>query len=354
MSSSGVSRFAYVDTLRFVAAALVVFQHIAERHDGGAIAKALVGLGPGVAGVVLFFLISGYVIPFSVRSGFDPPAFLVRRLCRIYPLFLVAIACLAGVGAMGWLPQWAFMATAPANQWLANLLLVQDFVGIEAFLGVSWTLIIELIWYALFAGALLMLGSRAGRWLSIAVPVGLLALAALSLIIDIRIPLGRPSMIYAAVLGYQAFLYHTRALSARGLAANIAAFLVVTWIANLVAFGVFAHPHITLAQALGPWTVAPLLFFLVVLPVPIREAGAINGGVLPALGAISYSTYLLHPIANAVAERYIALHWEVPAALLLTLLLSAIGYKFVEQPGIALGRKLARAITPLRGGLTPA
>jgi peptidoglycan/LPS O-acetylase OafA/YrhL len=245
MSTTESSRLAYVDALRLLAAGLVLFQHLVQRHPSWW-STPLVQLGPGVAGVVLFFLISGFVIPFSVRSGLHLRGFMIRRVMRIYPLFLVALAIIAIGGFTGWLAEWSDLRSAQPLRWIGNLLLVQDFFGIKPLLGVSWTLIIELAWYALFAAALVLFKARAALILAIAVPAGLLALAALSLALDTRIPLGRPAMIYAAVLGYQTYLYSSGALSARGLGAAIAAFLAVTWLTNYIAFGVFSHTRITL------------------------------------------------------------------------------------------------------------
>ncbi len=340
MSSRETARLAHVDSLRLIAAGLVVFQHLAERHPAGW-SRPLVMLGPGVAGVALFFLISGYVIPFSVRGGLDLRAFAIRRLLRIYPLFLAALVVVTIGGWTGLLEQWSNLREADPQRWLANLLLVQEFVGVRPILGVSWTLIIELIWYGLFAAAVLRFKEHAADVLGLAVPAAMLLMGVISLASDVRIPLGRPAMIYAAVLGYQAFQYRTGAISLRRLGAAIALFLAVTWFTNFVAFGVFAHAKITLAQAIGPWTVAPLIFFGVILSDRLRDAKLLSTGLLPMLGAISYSIYLLHPIAISFAGQHLPDAMVVPAAIVLTLALSWVGYRAVERPGIALGRKLA-------------
>ncbi len=343
MSRYDTSRLAFIDSLRLIAALLVVFQHLAERHRESSV-SVIVELGPGIMGVVLFFLVSGFVIPFSVRAGLDIPSFLIRRLCRIYPLFLVAVACVAIGGWTGWLNNWSPLQVASPMQWVANLMLVQDFVHQPAILGVSWTLIIELIWYALFAGSLRFFGERSAQILSIFVPVSLLILAVASLVTDSRIPLGRPAMIYAAVLGYQVFRFHTGLISVRSLLLNVGVFLVVTSFTNWVAFGAFKHPHVTLYQALGPWTLAPILFLFLVLPKRVREMRLLSRGWIPLTGAVSYSIYLLHPIANAAAEQYAPPEGQVAMALVLTLIMSAIGYHFVEKPGISLGRRFAKKI----------
>ena len=335
------SRFAFLDSLRFVAAALVVFQHLFE-HRTGFVGETLVPLGPGVAGVALFFFISGYVIPLSAGTQFAALQFIVRRLFRIYPLFLSAIALIFLLGATSVLPQWSFMSYAPAIQWLANLALVQDFVGQEAFLGVSWTLVIELIWYGMFAAALMRFGDRAASALDILLPLSLVAMAILSLVMDVRLPIGRPTMIYAAVIGFQCFRRAQGNLSSAALVRSVLIFAVVALATNYVSFGLFRHPHITLAQSLGPWTVGTIIFFTVLLLKPLRNARWLNSGLIPALGAMSYSIYLLHPVAIAAAEDYAPGNWRVPVAVGLTAVLSMVGYHIVEKPGIALGRKIAR------------
>lgn len=334
-------RFAFLDTLRFVAAALVLFQHLFEHRPGFAGAM-LVPLGPGVAGVAIFFFISGYVIPLSVGAQLDPRAFLIRRLFRVYPLFLAAIMLLILMAATGLLPSWSAMLTVSPFAWIANLLLVQDFVGVPAFLGVSWTLAIELIWYGLFALVLSLCGKHAGDVLDVLVPAALVGLALASLLLQTRLPIGRPTMIYAAVIGYQLFRFHRGDIDVARLARSVTIFALVAWAANFVSFGIFRHPSITVGQALGPWTLATAIFVAAMLVRPIREARWLNSGPLPILGAMSYSTYLLHPIAIAAADLYAPGGMRVPLALLMTLLLSIAGYRLVEKPGVALGRRLAQ------------
>lgn len=336
-------RFAYLDSLRFVAAALVLIQHLFETRPESPL-MPFVRLGPGVAGVALFFFISGFVIPFSAGSAFDWRVFMVRRFMRIYPLYLCALALIFVAGVTGVLPHWADMAHAPAFRWVANLALVQEFVGARPFLGVSWTLAIELIWYGLFALSLLWWRDRAAVWLDRLVPIALVAVTLLSLALATRIPLGRPTMIYAAVLGFQCYRHVAGQLDGRGLAGSILRFCLVTVFASYVAFGHFRHPHITLAQDLGPWAMSTVVFLAVVLIAPLRNAPVLNTGPIPALGAVSYSIYLLHPVVISAAERFCSPVWAVPVAIVGSLVLALVAYRLIEQPGVTIGRKLARRL----------
>lgn len=346
-------RMAFIDSLRLLAALLVLVQHIFESRAG--LAKTwLIPLAPGVAGVAIFFFISGYVIPMAARNGLDVREFLIRRVFRIYPLYLVTLALMALAGATQFVPFLRFISDAPLSLWIPNLLLIAEYVQVRAFLGVSWTLAVELVWYALFAASIVAFGKRAADRLDMFVPMTLVAMALASLAIDTRIPLGRPTMIYAAVVGFQCFRFHTGEIGAAALRRSILVFASVTLACNYVSFGIFTHPNLTLAQAIGPWIVATVVFLGVVLLRPLREARIMNVGLAPALGAMSYSIYLLHPLATYVAEAYLAPALQVSGAVALIFLASWVGYNFVEKPGIRLGRTIAGRWTShvARPGLT--
>lgn len=339
-SQHDASRLAFIESLRLFAALLVFLQHAIERHRDIAVLDGLTRIGPGLVGVVVFFLVSGYVVPMSVRKGFDPTSFMVRRLFRVYPLLLFTFALLLVAGVSGLLPHWSYVASASPFQWAANLLLLQDYVGARPFLGVTWTLAVEFAWYGLFAVSLWLLGDRAGRVLAIAMPLGMLALAAVSLLLEARIPLGRVAMIYACVLGYQAYLHDTGRLSGRALAVGVGVFLGVTCLTNVVAFGVFRHSHVTLLQVMWPWILGPLLFFAVILHPPLRRARWLNVGWLPAWGAASYSIYIFHPIGLEAGARFASgAVGQMALAVAVTAGLSFVGYRYVELSGVKLGRR---------------
>lgn len=339
MERESGQRLAYLDGLRLVAAAAVLAQHLFERfHEPWA--RALIEPAPGVFGVVLFFMVSGFVIPHSVRQPIDIRSFFIRRLFRIYPLYLATLALVLLWGVLGIAPYFSRALHAGAAQWIANLLLVQDFVRVPAFYSVTWTLAIEFIWYGLFIALLKAAASRAGAIAGVTAPLAMIALTLLSLAVDQRIPLGRPGLIYAAVLGYQAYRRQHGEISRRAWGINVLAFLIVTNISNIVAFGIFHHPNITMLQAMGPWTAA-LILFTAVLEWPALRTGLANS-LLTRLGAASYSIYMMHSMAIGVAVHLRSAILVIPAAILLTWAMSLATYRYVERPGIALGRRLAR------------
>src|SRR5262249_4397982 len=123
--------------------------------------------------------------------------------------------------------------------------------------------------------------------------------------------------------------------------ASLAGFLLVTLASNYVAFGYFHHPKITMMQAIGPWTAALALFALTVSVPALRGVRGLANPVVVAIGAASYSIYMMHPLAIAVAAHLDSAILVVPAALLLTLSMAVVSYRFIELPGIRVGRTLA-------------
>jgi peptidoglycan/LPS O-acetylase OafA/YrhL len=336
-------RIVFLDTLRFIAAAAVVFQHVIE-IDGPSGAAIAAALSPGVFGVVLFFIISGFVIPMAAKRGLDLRKFVVRRIFRIYPLVLVTFALLAVTAYSGLLPGLTVVREASLRVWLANLLLVQDYVGVTTLWGVTWTLSLEVAWYTIFALTLTVVGQRFDDWLAVIAPVLLLSLVLLSLATGHRLPLARFGMIYAAILGARIYRHQIGFVSLRRVLVDLGIFLVVMAVSNIVAFGYFRHPSITMNQALYPWLAAPCLFAFVALVPRVRQAPLVNSDLIAWLGAISFSIYLLHPLAIDIALSYAPSGALTGVSLGLTLMLSVLGYYLVEVPGQRLGHWICDAL----------
>lgn len=332
-------RIVFLDTLRFIGAGAVVFQHFVEQcGDWG---QKLVGaLSPGVFGVVLFFIVSGFVMPMSASGNFNWRTFAIRRFFRIYPLVFTVFILLATI--------FATAGKYTAYDWLANFFLVQDYVGASPIWGVTWTLSLEIIWYFIFAASLFFFGPSFNSRLSIGFPILLLSAAVISIVIGHRLPLARPGMIYAAVLGCQFYLAFVGRLTFRRIVLDLCIFITVSSIDNVVSFGYFRHPNITLYQALVPWVIAPVLFISVALVPRIRNLPIFNNSVISWLGTVSFSTYLLHPFAWEISKALLPAERFLILPLALTLALSAVGYYTIELPAQALGRKVSALIAGLK------
>jgi len=96
----------------------------------------------GRISVVAFFLISGYVIPFSIPKGEMPKRiFWTARFFRLWPAYWVAIL-LAVLTNTSEIP-------ITFRNVLVNCTMLQGFLGVPDMVGAFWTLQIELVFYGL-------------------------------------------------------------------------------------------------------------------------------------------------------------------------------------------------------------
>lgn len=169
-------RLLWLDALRGVAATAVVLQHLAPElvyREWAAVRRVL---DPGIFGVMLFFLVSGYIIPASLERRGDLREFWTGRFFRLYPLYFLVFAVSLLI-----LPQVnvALAASAyhrPLVSAGANSVMLADLLGVGASIGVGWTLAYEMVFY-FFVSALFSVDRhrRSGP-----VALGFAALAVLS------------------------------------------------------------------------------------------------------------------------------------------------------------------------------
>jgi|SRR5665213_541221 len=141
MGSQSRERIEYLDWLRALAAGLVVVGHARGSLMPG-----------GAVGVSVFFVLSGYLIAsILLRDGMmslpNIGKFIVRRLARIYPLYVVQIALMVVVFALFHRERVGAVLDA-----LPGLLTftqdVQEWFGYG--FGVLWTLAVEFWFYVTF------------------------------------------------------------------------------------------------------------------------------------------------------------------------------------------------------------
>jgi peptidoglycan/LPS O-acetylase OafA/YrhL len=98
----------------------------------------------GGAGVVVFFLISGYIVAHVLQTD-NAIEFLIKRAFRIYPLYFFAVMLEYILHALNGHAQ-------PLSTLIPQLLLIGDFFGTPYSLsGVEWTLRIEALFYLFMA-----------------------------------------------------------------------------------------------------------------------------------------------------------------------------------------------------------
>ena len=300
-----------LDAVRAIACAMVVACHVSLYAGDG----ELTGLKNGV---MLFFALSGYLLyrPF-VTGNVHLGRYGIARAARILPAYVVALVGLTLITG----------DRSFADRPLMYLLFLQNFDPAlwQGFIGVSWSLALEVLFYLTLPLIAWGVRGRATRLLALATVsfVGALLAIPVAEVLD-PFPDRRmvttfyPFMVWAFAPGMLVALWADRSQlrSPLALAAGIILLIVGT-----------ASPwaSIDLPSAFGA-------FFVVGWVV----AAAPNLGRLTSLAAaaaaISYSVYLWH--GDLLAS------FDPIAALALTVVVAGIIYVSVERPGIDLGRAL--------------
>lgn len=351
-------RYAHLNALRAIAALAVMVEHLfgdllrqapAATGPVSTLAQSVVqNLSLGRFGVALFFLISGFVVPFSIDGERPLRHFAISRLFRLYPAFWLALAVLATTAWLAGEAPW----TAAV---LANLTMAPPLFGQPWLSPIHWTLFVELLFYILvallfFAGALRRIGILLG------LSLGLIAVTVLPVQLRIHGIVSLPVQYLGLHLSFLVLGLLLRLwLIGRMRGARPAALvLVLAQLAALLSVAQFslARGDNFVMEGLRPVLTAYLLAFAVFFAAIRLERP--RSRLLGRIGLISYSMYLFHGVVNAAVYRVLPLTGELGdiATMLvctaLTLLLSWLVYLAVERPMIRLGHRIsAKRNTPL-------
>lgn len=114
----------------------------------------------GAAGVVVFFLTSGYIITHVLQVE-APLEFMIKRIFRIYPLYTIAVILEWYMwNRLNGVPLPSLSVLAP------QLMLIGDFFQTpHALAGVEWTLRIEIMFYVFMTLLKILGGFRNQTWL---------------------------------------------------------------------------------------------------------------------------------------------------------------------------------------------
>src|SRR5579875_367079 len=178
-------RLAWLDALRGIAALCVVFDHVGPRMIPHAFSLVFNVIDPGLYGVLVFFLVSGYIVPASLERKGSLRSFWLSRVFRLFPLYLTVIGTVLILNQFGLAGLWG-TNSHPVSSVFAHLFMLGDMLGGSNLVNVLWTLSYEMTFYlvltALFtlgvhrrsgwyaggfaAGALLLGGLLPRLWLS--------------------------------------------------------------------------------------------------------------------------------------------------------------------------------------------
>ena len=283
---------------------------------------------PGVAkygwlGVDLFFGISGFVICLVVtRPTFRPTQFAIRRVFRLYPLWILTLSLFA-------LMAWCWRGLLPTETignflYSATLLPTQGF----PFYDIGWSLQHEMAFYLIAI---------------IVVPVarvtGLIIFLCISTVVN--------QLVSLPWYFSQLASYHPEFL------VGVVAFLLthrLRWTGSIVPIALGTGFIISILASDGPrWLFPAPLFFFIVGFANLTQS-RFTSWIVP-LGDSSYSIYLIHPLVFAVAKSLTKLYgsniiWiEEPlrfSAIGIVIMLSLLSWRFFEKPMIEAAESVAK------------
>ncbi len=320
------TRFDNVQALRGIAALMVCVFHLAGHTDGvrrllpdGDAVLQLSSYGP--TGVFVFFVISGFIIPYSMhRSNYDIGQFLIffkKRLWRLHPPYILTLLLTIAVVAFN-------NFYGKSNEDLGAIRLLSHFfyttkiINLEWLNPIFWTLAIEIQYYLLLA--LTFSWFNGDKFWQRATFISIL-LASTYFLKDDRF---LTFYIGPFVLGFSIFYFLIKKIN----------FLEAALYAVLASINIlyFVGPHWLIAGTFA-------VFFILYI---IKTPRILNG-----LGEISYSLYLTHPLFGGLfiylLLPYISGPWSGYAILtggvVFSIFVSHLFYLLIERRSIAWSKK---------------
>lgn len=301
-----INREYWIDYLRALAAFFVVIQHVFEEYFFGFKVFSSDVFNPGVTGVVLFFFVSGYVIPLSCHNK-SFLKYCLSRVLRIFPLLWIVLLVIVVLSNLNFLDREFNLLS-----FILNLFLVNEFFGKAYLLGVTWTLSIEIFWYILIGCYFFFFRNKiSANWLLLLSTSFFIFLSVASIYLELRLPLGRGLLVLVAMLGY--YLY----VQGSPLASNISAFVTLCCILSVflglwTSFIYYEHATLNGKAVLVSWGGA---FFVFYMAFYFRKYMFFK--FFQVIGLISYSTYLIHPV---IRDLVLGLNFDIEYAISFTLI----------------------------------
>ncbi|WP_210579747.1 acyltransferase [Streptomyces sp. GESEQ-4] len=403
ITTAGSSRLGWLDALRGIAALVVVFDHSSYTFMADFRRELMPQFNTSRYGIMVFFLVSGYIIPASLERRGCIRTFWIGRIFRVYPLWAAVVTVLLAVDLSGIAEMRDSGEQSAAAVAVAHATMLQELLGTPNLLLILWTLSYEMSFYllvvALFTvrlhqqsaaiAAILAVLAAAGVTAGVALPpsalsglVGtgpLIAFATIAMGVAIccasarssvlqgvggvlggvqalvlvsfngTVPLWESLVILAVMfLGTAVYRAENRQSTWR-CAAGTAVVVVACAVGSAYRYG--DGDHFTRRGWITAFLLAVLTFSAGLASRHRRVPRMLTG-----LGAISYSVYMVHPVLLAVIDSTIGRRRQDNLALevaffAVLLPLCVLTYRYIEAPSQTWGRRLAHRVQPrARGG----
>ncbi|WP_282942335.1 acyltransferase [Paenibacillus sp. RC67] len=378
------SRYEELDSIRGIAALLVMFSHMYEILPGSRLSKLLFEYGPlrllisGGESVILFFVLSGFVLslPFYKNKQSNYISFAVKRICRIYIPYIVAIIVAFGckemfyTGRIVGLTSWFnIFWTNPINSKVVtdHMLLVDSFLS--NLNPVVWSLVHEMRISLVFPILMLLLVRidwKKGVGLSILLSIISVVTFFAFNPADVTGTEFFATINYTAMFVIGALIAKYRLEIQKRFITLSKKFKVLLLLTGLLMY-LYFHPSFAIKMlifnnispfyrtVIDSWAVTFGAVIIIVFAMYSATFTRIlkNKGI-NFLGKISYSLYLVHLIVLFTCIHL--LHSTLPIwiiyiiCVIVTLVISSLMYFTIEKPSMNLGRFLTRSASKVEKG----
>lgn len=333
-------RIEFLDVLRGVAAFMVLCQHSVECVSPSFMRWTVNFVNFGEVGVVVFFLISGFIIPFSLEKYNSLPRFWTGRLLRLWPAYLTSLALVMTLNRFGLLkinqlPEYGHRHLALFV--LGNISMFAEYLRIPNAIGAYWTLSLELVFYMVCS--LLFLFGLLGRtrlWVWVSTAILLLSQLAIGVKFHQSLPAGRIGLLVTALYGTLLYRQRAERTSPRMiftiLPVLFSVFAIAFWLRShfYTSYEVMGHhksPNTTVLCTVTSW-VSAYLIFLVAYELRSKQFPRL----LMWVGQISYPLYLFHGLVLGVMPTTLVWPVFLLLALAISLLLAQLVHVLIEKP----------------------
>lgn len=312
----------------------------------------------GRLAVIIFFVLSGFVLCYTVfpkNEPFSYKTYSVKRIARIYIPYIVVMAVSWELYKHATLVNhsipvsWDDWRAPKTVQALTGMLFMGGFVGDNVLDGVTWTLFIEMQISLVFP-SLVFLIKKYGVWAL----AGCLAVSMIASKLYVMVD-GNSLMQLARTLPGRVFLtiYYMQ-FFAVGIFIFLNSAMIQTWVKKVplaVHIGIVAVLLLTPFKLYRDHFLLADMVYLVIAALVIiycisfeKVARALSAGFLQWLGSISYSLYLVHPPILFTAAFLLYHHLPMDVIVLIAFpvifIAADLSHRFIEIPSIALGKKL--------------
>ncbi|MBY0345696.1 MAG: acyltransferase, partial [Neisseriaceae bacterium] len=271
----------------------------------------------GGAGVIVFFMVSGYIILHVIQTEEVMP-FLIKRFFRIYPLLILAIS-------IEYIFQ--FVNQEPSVSWLTRLgqmSLLGDFFQVpHALAGVEWTLRIEILFYLLMA-LIKWIGWHQTSYRMVTVFVGV------TILLHIFAPF--PSVFWSVgyvsifspflFLGSIIYLYEHKKINA-----YFAFGLSLLIFFNAIQLIKVHAPHLLISN----FIVVGIFIFMMIWLLRDKLKSHLINSLMFRLSALTYAVYLFHNFIWAYFEKNFGVTTG-SGKLILLFLVCWVVHHWIEKP----------------------